>query len=45
MILKNLHIGKPILAAARHQETRALMAAALVKMQLKENSISSLKDT
>ncbi|OMP06500.1 Armadillo [Corchorus olitorius] len=27
-----------------HQETRALMAAALVNMQLKENSISDLKD-
>ncbi|XP_022764127.1 U-box domain-containing protein 44-like [Durio zibethinus] len=27
-----------------HQETRALMAAALVKMQLKENSINDLKD-
>ncbi|KAK6252866.1 hypothetical protein QUC31_014586 [Theobroma cacao] len=30
--------------AAGHQETRALMAAALVNMQLKENSISDLKD-
>ncbi|XVE92716.1 hypothetical protein REPUB_Repub01dG0123600 [Reevesia pubescens] len=30
--------------AAGLQETRALMAAALVKMQLKENSISDLKD-
>ncbi|KAL4273231.1 hypothetical protein GQ457_13G006240 [Hibiscus cannabinus] len=30
--------------AAGHQETRALMAAALVNMQLKENSINDLKD-
>ncbi|XWS68712.1 hypothetical protein CRYUN_Cryun04dG0115200 [Craigia yunnanensis] len=30
--------------AAGHQETQALMAAALVKMQLKENSISDLKN-
>ncbi|XVF44350.1 hypothetical protein PTKIN_Ptkin02bG0113500 [Pterospermum kingtungense] len=30
--------------AAGHQETRALMAAALVNMQLKENNISDLKN-
>ncbi|XP_039026881.1 U-box domain-containing protein 44-like, partial [Hibiscus syriacus] len=30
--------------AVGHQETRALMAAALVNMQLKENSINDLKD-